>query len=43
MYLFTIPSQSVFGKNFAKTLAKAFSKTTNIWIQTGISGLIQLV
>ena len=29
MYLFIIPSQSVFGKSFAKPLAKAFRKTYN--------------
>ena len=29
MSLFIIPSQSVFGKNFAKPLAKAFRKTSS--------------
>ena len=29
MSLFLIPSQSVFGKSFAKPLAKAFRKTSN--------------
>ena len=30
MSLFIIPSQSVFGKSFAKPLAKAFRKTSNV-------------
>ena len=34
MPLFIIPSQSVFGKSFAKPLAKAFRKTSSISIKT---------
>ena len=30
MSLFIIPSQSVFGKSFAKPMAKAFRKTSNV-------------